>query len=300
MNTPRPVVAGGTGASSASAALVNLGLTATAAEINVLDGVTASTAELNTLDGVTASAAELNILDGATLSTTELNYVDGVTSAIQTQLDAKQALNTNLTKLAALVDPGELRVLAWIETANEFGYIEVPGRLLLQSVTASASATMDFTFFDNAIYRYYEFELENVKPTTDGADLYVRTSTDGGSTYDAGASDYGSAGIVYAAGGAVTGLGSGAATHIPLNPSAAGLGNAAGERGMTGTLKLSNAGLAAQARILFNGMYDNQSNAMVWVSSGGHRVADQDTTALRFLMSSGTIASGTIRMYGLI
>lgn len=38
---------------------------------------------------VTASAAEVNILDGATLSTTELNYVDGVTSAIQTQLDAR-------------------------------------------------------------------------------------------------------------------------------------------------------------------------------------------------------------------
>jgi hypothetical protein len=41
------------------------------------------------LAGVTASAAELNILDGATLTTTELNYVDGVTSAIQTQLNAK-------------------------------------------------------------------------------------------------------------------------------------------------------------------------------------------------------------------
>jgi len=39
--------------------------------------------------GVTASAAEINILDGATLTTAELNYVDGVTSAIQTQLDAK-------------------------------------------------------------------------------------------------------------------------------------------------------------------------------------------------------------------
>jgi hypothetical protein len=39
--------------------------------------------------GVTATAAELNILDGATLSTTELNYVDGVTSSIQTQLDGK-------------------------------------------------------------------------------------------------------------------------------------------------------------------------------------------------------------------
>jgi hypothetical protein len=41
------------------------------------------------ISDVTASAAELNILDGATLSTTELNYLDGVTSAVQTQLNAK-------------------------------------------------------------------------------------------------------------------------------------------------------------------------------------------------------------------
>jgi hypothetical protein len=41
------------------------------------------------LNGVTADAAEINILDGALLSTTELNYVDGVTSSIQAQLDTK-------------------------------------------------------------------------------------------------------------------------------------------------------------------------------------------------------------------
>jgi hypothetical protein len=41
------------------------------------------------LNGVTADAAEINILDGALLTTTELNYVDGVTSAIQTQIDTK-------------------------------------------------------------------------------------------------------------------------------------------------------------------------------------------------------------------
>jgi hypothetical protein len=40
---------------------------------------------------LTASAAEINILDGALLSTTELNYVDGVTSAIQTQINGKAA-----------------------------------------------------------------------------------------------------------------------------------------------------------------------------------------------------------------
>jgi len=36
---------------------------------------------------VTATAAELNLLDGVTATTAEINYLDGVTSNIQTQLD---------------------------------------------------------------------------------------------------------------------------------------------------------------------------------------------------------------------
>ena len=47
-------------------------VTATAAELNVLDGVTATTAELNILDGVTATAAEINALDGVTATGTAL------------------------------------------------------------------------------------------------------------------------------------------------------------------------------------------------------------------------------------
>ncbi len=85
-------------------------LTATATELNVLDGITSSTAELNILDGVTATAAqinvltsltssatELNILDGVVATTAELNYVNGVTSAIQTQLNNKQAIVANVS-----------------------------------------------------------------------------------------------------------------------------------------------------------------------------------------------------------
>ena len=55
-------------------------VTATAAELNILDGVTSTAAELNILDGVTSTTAELNILDGVTSTTAELNIVDGVTS----------------------------------------------------------------------------------------------------------------------------------------------------------------------------------------------------------------------------
>lgn len=41
--------------------------------------------------GLTATAAELNTLDGITATVTELNYMDGVTSNVQTQLNAKAA-----------------------------------------------------------------------------------------------------------------------------------------------------------------------------------------------------------------
>lgn len=110
--------------------LAQFGVTASAAEINILDGATVSTAELNILDGVTATAAEINKLDGVTATTaeinklagltattaelnklagtpagltaTELGYMVGVTSAVQTQLNAKQASDATLTALAAL------------------------------------------------------------------------------------------------------------------------------------------------------------------------------------------------------
>ena len=52
---------------------------------------------LSKITDVTATAAEVNVLDGITASTTELNYVDGVTSSIQTQLDNKVDKNTAIT-----------------------------------------------------------------------------------------------------------------------------------------------------------------------------------------------------------
>jgi len=55
----------------APTALTNLGLTATAAEINILDGVTATSSELNILDGATVTTGELNYNDITTLGTSE-------------------------------------------------------------------------------------------------------------------------------------------------------------------------------------------------------------------------------------
>lgn len=95
---------GGTGATTASGALSNIGAQAADADLTALSGCQSGAAvhlalltatEVEILDGATLSTANLNVLDGITATTTELNYVDGVTSAIQTQLDTK--LDTNST-----------------------------------------------------------------------------------------------------------------------------------------------------------------------------------------------------------
>ena len=55
---------------------------------------------------VTASSAELNVLDGITATTVELNYTDGVTSNIQTQLNAKSPLagSTSITTVGTVTN----------------------------------------------------------------------------------------------------------------------------------------------------------------------------------------------------
>ena len=52
---------------------------------------------LSKITDITASAAEVNVLDGITATTAELNYCDGVTSNIQTQIDNKVTKNSNIT-----------------------------------------------------------------------------------------------------------------------------------------------------------------------------------------------------------
>ena len=88
---------------------------------------------LSKISDVTASAAEVNILDGATLTTTELNYVDGVTSSIQTQLNNKQGtitgaattITTNdLTASRALISDDDGKVAISDITATELGYLD--------------------------------------------------------------------------------------------------------------------------------------------------------------------------------
>ena len=225
--TDLAVADGGTGASTAANALINLGLTATAAELNYTAGVTSAIqtqlnnkqpldAELTaiaalavtdsnfivgngttwvaesgatartslglgsiatqassavaitggTITGITdlaiadggtgastASQALINL--GLTATATEINYTDGVTSAIQTQLDAKQATITgaattvtssNLTASRAAVSNASGKIDVSAVTTTELGYVSgVTSAIQTQMNTKAPSASPTLT-----------------------------------------------------------------------------------------------------------------------------------------------------------
>ena len=55
--------------------------------------------------------------------------------------------------------------------------------VLLSTVTASSSSSIEFTSGIDSTYDIYKFELINIHPSADGMKLQFNLSTDGGSTY---------------------------------------------------------------------------------------------------------------------
>lgn len=87
---------------------------------------------------------------GVTATATELNYMDGVTSNVQTQLNAKQAAitggastiaSTNLTANRALVSNGSGKVAVSNVTSTELGYLDgVTSKIQTQLNSKAASS----------------------------------------------------------------------------------------------------------------------------------------------------------------
>ena len=129
---------------SATAAELNImdGVTSTAAELNILDGVTSTAAELNILDGVTSTAAELNILDGVTATTAEINLIDGDTSRGTTAVASGDGILIN--------DAGTMRMTNVDTVSTYFASHSVGGgNIVTTGALNSGSITSGFGAIDN-------------------------------------------------------------------------------------------------------------------------------------------------------
>ena len=111
-------------------------ISSTAAELNTLDGFTGAVADLNyakALKATGVTTTEFDVLDGITATTIELNYVDGVTSAIQTQINSKQA---TITGAATTIDDANLAVSRALISNSS-------GKVAVSNVTATELALLD-------------------------------------------------------------------------------------------------------------------------------------------------------------
>lgn len=309
MNTARPIVAGGTGATNAADALVNLGLTATAAELNTLDGITATTAELNILDGITATTAEINYLDGKTLSGSDSQIMtgtagsDGAIPSWNADGDLVQEVGsfsqgdilyhdgTSLSK-RPLGTARQVLEVNQIETAPRWA----PAPFVALSSDSVTSGDSDIQIELPSGYDAFRLYLRFIVPATDAVDLHMRVSNDGGSTWESGASAYAYQNLIVRVGSGV--YASQGASEIVL-ASATTVGSDTGEYGVTLTLDIHGAVSSSLPTAMHGFVTTWRSDGQIESGYIGAQYLTAETIdRLQIFASSGNLESGSWALEG--
>jgi len=168
------------------------------------------------------------------------------------------------------------------------------GRVLLAQQTASADASLDFDDVLSSDFDVFEIELISVQPATDIVYLDCQLGVSG-STYLGGASDYYWAVDRYGAG-----TFDAADTRIALTSdgtSAAASGNDA-NGGISGTIKVYGPTSSSRTHLVWALGATTEANGFIPFQGCGMYNTASSTASIKFLFSSGNIASGTIKVYG--
>ncbi len=182
------------------------------------------------------------------------------------------------------------------------GAIGEGGRDLLSAQTAAVSATIDFVLTKwLTLYDRFEVDFDNVLAATDNDALWMRTSTDGGSTYSAGAANYSWRLLRLRNTVSDTGIVNATDTTLVIIPpdNTCGLSNVATETA-SGTVKLHSPTAVGKFKAIWSSVHYPATAAEDFcrVEGSGIRNTSADVDAIRFLCSTGNITSGTFRLYG--
>ncbi|WP_158876905.1 hypothetical protein [Antarcticirhabdus aurantiaca] len=200
------------------------------------------------------------------------------------------------------VGPGETRQVICTGTAFITVLVDAPvpaaGLVFIsQQTVSSAVASVSFVGITNA-YDEYLIEFQNVVPTTDVTFFRAQTSSNGGAGYDQAAGDYFNQ---------QTNLeGSVSANRFVAEAfyiaTGIGLSNVALYGGVSGRLRLIRPSSTSEYTHMNAELQHVPQNNLGAVSGAilkSVRCVAAKVDAIRFFMSSGTIASGTFKLYGL-
>ena len=174
----------------------------------------------------------------------------------------------------------------------------------ISSSDISDDATVDFTGFNASLYDSYEFVFLNVGPKTDTAELFMRTSTDGGSSYESGTNAYKQSVIYRSTNDSSARVSNANTTEFQLTAAPLGTGSdpatpgQADNIGVSGVINVLGPHITtARTRITQNIFY-TRGSVVTTQTGGGETFGNTPVDAVRFFMSSGNIGYGTITMYG--
>lgn len=178
--------------------------------------------------------------------------------------------------------------------------VTIPGAaaaalVLLEQHTASASPSLDFTTAISSAYDTYLIEFVDVVPASDNVNLLMRMSTNAGVSYDNSAL-YDFAGNQTHQGtftGAING-GASATSGLIVQ----GVDNAA-SNSVCGELKLYGPGGSLFKKVVGETATQKNDTNFYFTSCGGRYRNTTPVNAFQFFFSTGNIASGTIRVYGI-
>ena len=183
------------------------------------------------------------------------------------------------------------------------------GLRFISTTDISNAANYSFTSFDSSSFAAYLFVLINVTPASDAVNLDMFTSTDGGSTYDSGSSDYNwtfNRGTVYGSDSGDDGDADADDDSISLTCNNSGganvVGSDANEHGVSGQIWMYNPASTKITHGTYDLMYQaNTPENLVNIAKGGYaRMSAADVDAIRLSFSSGNIETGTINAYGVV
>ena len=164
--------------------------------------------------------------------------------------------------------------------------------VFLGSKTASASSVIDLTSMLSSTYDDYMIVIDGVTSSTNNAQLELRVSTNNGSTFDTGSNYHYNNFVVTTSltsdstGGSVSFIY--CSYGLPTTSAAA--------NALSGKVYLHNANDTNGAQSLTGQLVHSQGNGY---DVHGNWGGTGPVNALRFLMSSGNIATGTFKVYGI-